>query len=286
MPNNKKRKNHGDVLSRAITNGAFSDTFFSRSSNCFFFIDSQNKKRKLTGVNPILREIFYSKYKFDRNIFNLCMKKFGRRHKKKKETRRHNQHSVVDGIEMNIGKELGPIARGSIVHNQLEILFSDNKNKNELFEKKYGYIDPLTISAYEWMKRKDLRPIKSELSISDPDLRIGTSIDLVAQNKNGELVVIEWKTGNSDTFQFFTEKMQSGLGKIMTNCPLNQARLQLFTTFFILSEKYFVPVKTLILVHISEEKIEEYTYDAKKIHDFCGFIYEKIRKNRMRKEVR
>lgn len=226
--------------------GDFDFVVLNVNRGCFVVIDPETKKEygTLKGVNPVLKRIFYSNYCFDNKnmITPENLKKYKSKNKKPD----------------NLGVELGPISRGKIVHDQINLL--SDKKFEKLYKSKYTYIDPMTEFFYDWMKIRKLRPVICELPICDPSIKLGTAADMIARDLNGNLYLIEVKTGNLKTFNSYNGLMESGLSDL-NNSPYNQGRLQLVITCQILKRIYSINIKRCFLVHLSDDGVNEKIID-------------------------
>ncbi len=231
-------------LKEKLKSGDFDFVVLNKNRGCFVVIDPETKKEYGTvkGVNPTLKNIFYSNYNFDKKdmIIPENLKKY------KSKTKKPD----------NLGVELGPISRGKIVHDQIN-LCSNNK---KLCDTKYGYIDPMTEYFFTWIKIRKLVPVICELPICDPSIKLGTAADMIAKDSKGDLYLIEVKTGNLKTFNSYNGAMESGLSDL-NNSPYNQGRLQLIVTYQILKRIYSINIKRCILVHLSDDGVNEKIID-------------------------
>ncbi len=248
-------------LKNKILSKEFDFVKLSKKNGCFVVVDPDSKKvyGKLKGVNPTLKSIFYNNYKFNNKkmIIPENVKKL----------------KLENNKPDNLGVELGPISRGYIVHDQIRLM--SNKFEGNNYDKKYNYIDPMTKYFFQWMKVRKLKPVICELPICDPSIKLGTAPDMIARDSSENLFLIEVKTGNIKTFNSYNGFMESGLSHL-DNSPYNQGRLQLVTTYQILKRIYDVDIKSCILVHLSDDGVNEKLIDddmmklSNKIYDIIA----------------
>jgi len=260
-----------------LKKGMFDETFFNTGCNCFCFKKNESdKSSKLTGINPVLRTFFYSNYEFDKKRFAKIKKKNGGYIKTKKRKVELNSIQSLDNYEINIGKKTSGKVRGALVHEQFKLI--SDFNSFDAFFSVYNYLDNFTMMGIKWLQKKQLFPLKSELAISDLNLNIGTAVDMVASDSAKNLVIIEWKTGNPDTFKYYSGRMENEMKTHFNNSPYSQAILQLLMTYQILVKNYFLPIKKCYIVHISEEKIEEYS-PTNEMLEFSNLLYGILKKH-------
>jgi hypothetical protein len=134
--------------------------------------------------------------------------------------------------------------------------------------------DPCTLRFICCLDKKGWIPIVSELQIWDEDLRIATSIDLIALDLNtGKVILLELKTGyEGESYGPLPNdpKFPKPLDSV-TNCPMFRHMLQLLVTDMILRKKYNVALDEMyILRTLSKDrcthKIEPPVWCTKKLN--------------------
>lgn len=250
-------------LEQKILSGEFDFVVFSEKRKCFVVVDPETGTEygSVKGVNPVLKTIFYSNYTYNYKTM-ITPEKF-------KKIKTMNEKPD------NIGVKLGPISRGSIVHDQIR-LWAESIKRNDptIYYNTHAYVDPMTKYFFTWMKVRNFKPVVCELPICDPSIKLGTACDMIASDEHGDLYLIEIKTGNIKTFNSYNGFMESVLCNL-DNSPYNQGRLQLITTYQILKRIYSVNIKKCILVHISEDGVNE-SIIKENVLSFSNKVYDVI----------
>ncbi len=149
---------------------------------------------------------------------------------------------------------------GTQVHGELEkftnyIINGQGKDK---FFSDVSDPDPCTLRVLSYLESKKWIPILSEHKIWDEDLRLATSVDMIALDmRTGKVIMIELKTGYEGEIYGPTEndpKFPAPLETI-TNCPLNRHMLQLLSMDLILKKKYGISLDELCIIRsLSKQK--------------------------------
>ena len=147
-------------------------------------------------------------------------------------------------------------SRGSKVHKQIEEWAN---NGAETMEQRWGAksradgrdrVMPMTRRFIEWAQRAQLRPVIAELIVCDAESGIGSAVDLIMMSQNDQLVLIELKTGLDNFAEHCTvlhdgplgsERMQV-LGGVVTDCPRDQAFVQLLAYRAMLERQFGVRI--------------------------------------------
>jgi len=228
------------------------------NGDAFYFLykdkNLKSRKLKLQGLTKALKETFYPMYDW-KEVYELNKKNWKKESYAKKKVIKKRKIEK----KYNVAMDHGPLTRGRIVHDQIRFLIQYGKDE---YSKKYANFDPFTSSAIGWLFKTKLVPLIPELPICDPEIRIGTAVDLICTNEKNEISIIEWKTGNYKYFNA-SNGYCSNLGIQLSNSPYNQARLQTLFTYHILKYKYGIDVKKCYIVHISEEETNEFILDEK-----------------------
>ncbi len=145
--------------------------------------------------------------------------------------------------------------RGDIVHEQLRDFVNEGW---EIAEKKHGRLHPYTKKAVAVMNEWKWRPIIAELTVYDPTIDIATKVDCVCLDANDDIVLVEWKCGMDNYICRGNGSMQGPLGRLYSNCPLNQALVQLLFTQMFVENGYGVVPRKAYVVQIHSDGIEPY----------------------------
>ena len=84
-------------------------------------------------------------------------------------------------------------------------------------------------------------PLLPEHCIVDEAQRVGTAVDLIAVDRNGDLIILEFKTGYQDYWDAADGHMLHSLA-LLPNTPCNRASLQVATSALFLNKRYGVPL--------------------------------------------
>jgi len=108
---------------------------------------------------------------------------------------------------------------GSKVHKQVARLV--NGEGRELVRP-----EPIARNFIRYMQRYEWTPLAAELPCVIPEVRVGTMVDVIAMDADGQYVLIENKIGYGDTMHKARSYMKGPLMNV-TDCPLNQHFVQL-----------------------------------------------------------
>lgn len=160
---------------------------------------------KLRGITKRLKKRFYPYVKKNRVVA--------------KRGSKHGEQKLVKGIR-----------GGKLVHGQVE-LFVEYAKQGKLEEfKRKNKPDPRLIKIVNEIVSKKYQILYSEYKVGDKDLRLGTGVDILAQEEDGGLVLIEIKTGYLNGYTGpSTQRMKEPFNALDT-CPWSQHQLQLLAT--------------------------------------------------------
>lgn len=223
------------------------------TSGAYYYLDKEGKYRILSGLLPRLRSVYWP----GSSIYQQMK---GARAKQAKQTKRASK-----------GRFAGVI-RGSQIHKELrDFVVLDGKN----FKKNHKRLHPFSsrilrviIETMKWM------PFLPEHDIYDDALGIGTSIDMVCLDREGHLILLEFKTGYKDYFENADGAMQHALSS-MSNTIQNQATLQLTSAALMLERRYAVPVTEMLLyvIRIDDESVDIVPVDRSFVQKLGPSIY-------------
>ena len=157
------------------------------TSGAYYYINEHGNYATLKGLLPRLRETFWPA---SNNAYRQMA-----------DVRsRPNTNNTSTGIkkkQRGRGRYQGVIT-GTEVHQQLrDFVILDDKN----FRKVHGELHPWCARLMEVIAvRRNWLLFLPEFDIYDEALRIGTSIDMVCLDKEGCLILLEFKTGYKDYF--------------------------------------------------------------------------------------
>lgn len=224
---------------------------YSRRQRCFRL---KGKKKKIVkGLVPVLKKCFWKNYVY--------------------------QSSPYKNLSTGVTNKYEGMARGAMVHEQLECYVNSDMNIKEV-KKRFGRVHPYFKKAVLAMREWGWRPIISELPIYDPGLHIATKIDLICVDDKGKIILVEWKCGMDNYGRRGNAPMLGPLRKSFSNCPINQAFVQLLFTKMLLQNYDLHPEKSYV-VQISSEGILPHPL-PKKMRDAqtgCyGYVFNKKKK--------
>lgn len=233
------------------------------TKGAYYYLNAQGKYVLLSGLLPRLRKTFFP----ETNIFNLLKKPKNGITKTKKRRRQATSKPKKESKGWHYGK-----IRGTVVHQELEdFILLDRKN----FLKKHGSLHQLThriltfiIDTMKW------QPLRSEFSVFDEALNIGTSIDFVGVNKQGELILVELKCGFTGYFDRAQGPMRHSLHKL-SDSPHHQANLQIITAALFLTMHHRIPLDAmrLYVLRVDEHEIESFEVNNEYVKKMGGAIY-------------
>ncbi len=200
---------------------------FSQEERCF----KKNNHSYVKGLLRSLNKIFWPTYEYTTPSY---------KHKKKT-----GLHSKREGLY-----------RGDLVHHQLELYI--NKGGFDAIKIVYDKIHPFTRKALAALNEWKLNPIISEFTIYSEILDIATKIDLICLDEKDNIVLIEWKCGMDNYICKGNDVMQGPLKRLYSNCPLNQAYLQLLFTKLIIEKSYQIKIKKTYVIQIHNDGIDPF----------------------------
>lgn len=215
--------------------------FFDENRRCFKLNRMNGKPKTVKGLVPSLRKVFYDQY----NYLKANTKTGKRRKKKVRREEEEDEEDVVKDV-------YGGTVRGTIVHKQLAML-AENCSLEE-FQSQFIAVHPYTIKGFKFLKEMGLTPIAAEVPIGDPNMMVGTAIDMICLDPNERVVLIEWKTGMDESFTKGDKNMDGPA--LLNNCPMNQACLQLLFGKMMLERNYGLRSSIDLVVHIRKDGVK------------------------------
>jgi hypothetical protein len=197
---------------------------FNESAKRFEVSIGANQQSYMPGLRRYLESVFYPDYKYVR-------------HSNDGST---GAKSQWDGLQ-----------KGERIHEQL---MNYSNMSTEQFKACMGKLDVYTAKAILYLREFDLKPMCGEISIWN-DV-IATRVDNISTNADKEFILIEWKTGMDDYFKRGNSTMKGVLEGRFSNCPMNQAFLQLLICKMIIEKEYDTAVHQQYVVHIKKDGVE------------------------------
>lgn len=204
------------------------------TSSSYYRMDGDGKYKRLQGLLRRLKACYWP----ENNYFKA----------------KKSQKSAKGITKRSKGKFQGLI-KGTKVHKELkDFVQLDGKN----FKKNRKYLHNYSgriLNAI--IVRKGWKPFLPEFDIFDEVLGIGTSIDMVCLDKEGNLILLEFKTGYKGYFEERDGFMRHSLATF-PNTVLNQATLQIVTAGLILERRYEIPLSKMrfCVMRIDEEALD------------------------------
>jgi hypothetical protein len=215
---------------------------FDEGSTSFKLKGKNGVETTLPGLHKYLKKVFYPDYEYIRR--------------------------KGDGTT-GAGSLMGGLTRGKNVHD--ELMHFANMSKKE-FEKAYknGDIEVYTAKTILSLREWGLKPVCSEVCVWNQS--IATRIDCIATNEDGELILIEWKTGMDNYFERGNTSMHGILKDKFSNCPMNQAHLQLLISRMMIEVEYKTKVDRQYVINIHGDGVNAYEL-PERMYEMRGDIY-------------
>lgn len=209
------------------------------TSGSYYYLDSHGKHRLLHGLLPQLKRTYWP----NSNYFKLLKKS--------------NAPGVVKGRKKGKrgGGKFQGVIKGSKVHRELkDFVQLDSKNFKKLHSSLHNYSGRLLKVILEKLK---CRPFLPEFDLFDERLGIGTSVDMICLDAEGNLVLFEFKTGYKGYFDNADGFMECSLKNLRNTCQ-NQASLQVSAAAIILERRYGIPLDKmkLFVLRIDEDSLD------------------------------
>lgn len=101
---------------------------------------------------------------------------------------------------------------------------------------------------------QDADKLIPEQVIVSPSLGIGTRVDGIVEHPNGEISLLDWKTGNLLSDLYTNEILKYGTGYGLNNSKLNKAKLEVMFRAFMMKEiNPDINFKTLTVNHLNKD---------------------------------
>lgn len=148
------------------------------------------------------------------------------------------------------GSRFGGLIKGTFVHQDMrDFVMYDAKNYNRTHRQSKKQTDGhrLTTRLMEFIvARQKWMPFLPEFLMFDEQLGVGTRVDMVCVNKQGDLVLLEYKTGYAGYFDQAQGVMTRSLAGL-PNTPRQRATLQITVPALILNRRYGIPLRRMHL---------------------------------------
>lgn len=225
-------------LLRILEHTANDSITFSKEEGCFRLSGGGGGK-VIRGLLPVLRRCFWPNYEYQR-----------------KHSTYYSTSTTSSGKSTGVRSRKQGLARGDLVHNQLEIF--TNRGIEVLKDRFDGVLHPFTEKVIEYLQIQDMRPMISELPVYDEGLGIATKSDLIALDGDGKLTVIEWKCGMDNYIHRGCTEMEGPLKGRFSDSPLNQAFVQLMFTTRMIERTFGVKISRSYVVQIENDAVSPY----------------------------
>lgn len=197
--------------------------------------------KPVRGLKPLLADCFWPDYDYEaaeRVAKDLALGVVER-------------HATSTG-----GRAAAGMHRGSFVHKQIEDFVKlSPKAFAEVHPKLHPFAATLLRAIYYDMK---LTLVDTEVPVMCATGWFATAADLVAVDQQGQLVILEIKTGMANYFRHANKPMR---GRALTNprlpnSPMNQAFVQLLITSMMIDKQYNTHVHAAYVLHATEEGVD------------------------------
>ena len=256
-----KGKSPGDAPGRALLHHKRRE-WVKNTEGAYYQEDSKGKYRVLQGLLPRLKFTYWPKSSYAK-VKKMVKSVRGTGIMKSKKRRKSR------------GRFQGLI-KGKEVHRQLkDFIQQDKKGFDKLHPRGlHDYTERVLRAVSGTM---GWRPFIPELDIFDEDLGIGTSIDGVALDPDGNLILQEYKTGYKDYFHARDGCMTRSLAKL-ANSMKNRASLQLTASALILMKHYGVKLEhiRLFVIRVDDDTIDIVPVDNRFLETAGPLIYQDL----------
>lgn len=240
------------------------------TEGAFYYEDPGGKYRILQGLLPRLKSLYWPTGSYK----NLQKKTKGIVKRTKKRRGRGRFQGLI---------------RGKEVHKQLkDFVQLDGKN----FAKRHpnGLHDYTERVLKAMVGRMGLRVFVPEMPIYDEVIRVGTAVDKICLDKDGNLVLLEFKTGYKDYFYNQDGFMRHSL-KEFANSMKNRATLQLASAALILEKAYQIPLSKmrLYVIRVDDETLDIVPVPIAFVETIGPSVYEDLLKadtDRLKKKMK
>jgi hypothetical protein len=236
---------------------------YSKKGKCYMMkkkgpdpMELKHKRVVMTGVTKVMKKIFFDDYHYEKDPY-------------KRTT--------------GAGSKTGGKERGHRVHQEICDYFNLTVAS---FRKKYETIHAYTDKAIRFLKTNRLTPIIAEYIICNEQLGFASGIDGLVRTEEGEIIIVEWKTGYDYNFEV-SNGVANNIGQYLPstmdedtqlmvcsidNCPKNQAFFQALIYRAALKDVYDVNVKRAIVIQIKQDGVEPHEIPGYLL-DLGPFIY-------------
>lgn len=231
------------------------------TSGAYYHYDAQGKLRVLTGLLPHLSQTYWP-------------------HSSYRQMMRGVKRTKVSGIQKGGGQYAG-LVRGSCVHKQMhDFVQLDRRHFQKTHKRLHAYAQRLLQVIVGRLK---LQPFLAEFDCYDEAMGphgVGTSVDHIALDAEGRLVLLEFKTGYRDSFSAAQDGFMAGTLHRMPCTPRNQATLQVMGAALILHRRYGIPLEEmrLYVLRIDETVVEVMPVQQEFVQRTADAIYRDLLK--------
>lgn len=153
--------------------------------------------------------------------------------------------SKAEIIQMWEDKRDKAATEGTYMHKQFELAM------NEL---DYDLDIPELKPFIDWTLEHPLTPYRTEMTIYHPKLKLVGNVDLLAKDKDGNFVIVDYKRSEKPSNVSYGRRTKGGLD--LPDTKLVKHALQLNIYKYILESKYDIKISGLFNLYIKEDKYE------------------------------
>jgi hypothetical protein len=155
------------------------------------------------------------------------------------------------------------LIRGTLVHEELERYAKEKDQKAYLrrLVKEDLQVHSYSKQAMLLMHERGWTPLLAEYPICDREGIVATAFDMLALDKDGRIIGIDWKTGYTNSRERASGPMTTDLfGEDgLTNSPLHQAFMQLCLTVLFFEQMTSLTVDEAYVIYLNEKTKENPT---------------------------
>lgn len=238
-----------DDLIRLLKDQSNDVVYFSREERCFKRKSAERAELYVRGLLPKLKKVFWSSYEYEKPVYS-ALKKTG-----------------------SVRGKLGGLYRGDMVHHQLELCTNKGIEAAKIvYDGLHSFTEKAILAMIQW----EWRPIIAEMPVYNEATNVATKIDLVCLDKHEDIVLVEWKCGMENYLCKGNAEMDGPFKGLYSNCPLNQAYVQLLFTKLFVERAYRVHIKKAYVVQIHTDGITPFPIPKEmlRIQDFTLAYFE------------
>ncbi len=260
-----------------------SSVSYSPDDDCFL-VNNRGKCSRIRGIHRLLSTHLWPDYDH-REVMQLARPArpahLRRRSAVGKPWSQRHLYMTPKGKQ----RELKGQARGSKVHEELctyARMFHVDRSE---FKRQHAAPHRYTIKIIVALERWGLTPYYGEFNIYDEYVGYATAIDMVCTDTNGDVVLVEVKTGFNGCFQQGTKPMEGPLGTFLSNAPVNQALLQAMLMENTVRKRYNIRSASGVVIHVDDSGVKMWTPKGKLLRQSANIYKWLAIKENQRKEI-